>query len=125
VNEIVVIDPACVASLGLDAGASPSGIEMGVHMGDLPPGAQLQVSTRHHTYSIEKLTGLNARISGHPEYCAEPVEVLIGGGSCGGSMLRPGYIGRGLRLEFWHPAHKLVATSKVVDIQLLGEKLLG
>ena len=124
-NEIVEIHPASVASLAMDAGASSSGIEMGVHMGDLPPGAQLQVSTRHHTYSIEKLTGLNARISGHPEYCAEPVEVLIGGGNWGGSMLKPGYIGRGMRLEFWHPAHKLVATSKVVDIQLLGQKLLG
>ncbi len=94
-----------------------SEIEGGVHLGDLPPGATLEISTRHHVYNIVKTGGLNARISGHPQYCAEPVEVLIGGANWGGSMIKPGYIGRGMRLEFWHPEHKLITTSKVLDIR--------
>jgi hypothetical protein len=39
-------------------------------------------------------------ISGHPEYCPEPVLVAIAGSTWEGSMLKRGFVGRGMHLGF-------------------------
>ena len=56
-------------------------------------------------------------ISGHPEYCPDlfwsrsPVPP-------GGSMLKRGFVGRGMRLEFSHPAYRTpITTSRVKEIR--------
>ena len=94
-----------------------SEIEGGVHLADLPEGACLEVETENHLYSIVKAGGGIVSISGHPLFCPNPVEVQLGGSSWGGSLLKSSYIGRGMRLEFWHPAHDLVKTSRIQEIR--------
>jgi hypothetical protein len=94
-----------------------SEIEGGVHLSDLPRGACLEVETENHRYSIVKSGEGTVSISGHPRYCPDPIEVVLGGSSWGGSMLKSSYIGRGMRLEFWHPAHELVKTSRIREIR--------
>jgi len=101
----------------INRGIVGSQIEGGVHLSDLPEGARLEVETENHLYSIVKSGGGLVSISGHPRYCPEPVEVQLGGSSWGGYLLKSSYIGRGMRLEFWHPAHDLVTTSRIREIR--------
>jgi hypothetical protein len=94
-----------------------SEIEGGVCLDDLPQGAVLEVETQHHRYTIVIRERGRDLISGHPQYCPDPVPVRIEGSRWGGSMLMRRYIGRGMRLEFRHPVFRTILTSRIVDIQ--------
>jgi len=94
-----------------------SEIEGGVHLSELSEGAVLEVETQHHWYTIVNRSGGEALISGHPNYCPEPVPVRIAGSTWGGSMLKLRYIGRGMHLEFCHPTYHTITTSRVVAIR--------
>jgi hypothetical protein len=95
-----------------------SEIEGGVFLSDLPPSTVLEIQTMHHRYTAVLLGGNEALISGHPEFCPEPVQVAIAGSTWGGSMLKLQYVGRGMHLEFRHPqyAHPIV-TSPIREIR--------
>jgi hypothetical protein len=94
-----------------------SEIEGGVHLHDIPPGTALDVRTRNRAYTVVYRGGGEALISGHPKYCPEPVPVHITGSTWGGTMLKQSFIGRGMRLEFRHPAYAVITTSPVVEIR--------
>jgi hypothetical protein len=95
-----------------------SEIEGGVCLDQLSEGAVLEVETQHHWYTIVNRSGGVALISGHPNYCPEPVPVRIAGSTWGGSMLKLRFIGRGMHLEFCHPTYHTITTSRVVDIRI-------
>ncbi len=97
-----------------------SEIEGGVYLSELAAGVQLEVETQHNLYHLVTAGEGKALISGHPTYCPVPVEVRIQGSSWGGSLLKPSFIGRGMRLEFRHPAHNLVTTSTIREIRQRG-----
>jgi hypothetical protein len=92
----------------------------GVYLDDLADGAALEVETKHHRYKIVKTAHTRAHISGHPRYCPEPVTVEIEGSAGGGTTLKPGFIGRGMRLIFEHPTYHTVTTSRIADIHRIG-----
>jgi hypothetical protein len=94
-----------------------SEIEGGVHMRDLTPGAVVSVQTLNHLYKVIVMGEDTALISGHPQFCPDPVEVRIHGSTWGGSMLRTRFLGRGMHMEFEHPVHKTIVTSRILDIQ--------
>ncbi len=95
-----------------------SEIEGGVFLEDLPPSTVLQIYTQHRCYTAVLLGGSQALISGHPEYCPQPVPVAIAGSTWGGSMLKMHFVGRGMHLEFHHPEYRTpIVTSAVQDIQ--------
>ena len=62
-----------------------SGIEGGVHLSDLPEGAELEVRTENRDYRLVNYGGHQVMIAGHPEFCPEPVRVQVNGSSWGGS----------------------------------------
>src|SRR6202030_4623185 len=96
-----------------------SEIEGGVDLRQLPPESMLKVETRNRAYTIVMQRDCNALISGHPQFCPEPVLVFIQGSNWGGSMLKTAYLGRGMHLEFRHPGYKgPIVTSRIVDIRL-------
>jgi len=97
-----------------------SEVEGGVYLRDLSPGAVLAIQTRNRFYTLVSLGGEAALISGHPEFCPEPVEVRIQGCTWGGSMLKTKFVGRGMHLEFEHPVYHTVITSQIVDIRAQG-----
>ena len=99
-----------------------SEVEGGVFLKDLPEGSRLGVRTENRAYLIVTCGGSKALISGHPEFCPDPVMVSIHGSSWGGSMLKMGYIGRGMHLEFRHPAFRIVTTSPILEIQMLSRE---
>jgi len=95
-----------------------SEIEGGVLLSALPPSTVLQIETQHHRYTAVLLGGSDALISGHPEFCPEPVLVAIAGSTWGGTMLKQRYIGRGMHLEFCHPDyHTPIVTSRIQEIR--------
>jgi hypothetical protein len=95
-----------------------SEIEGGVFLHDLPPSTILHIQTMHHCYTAVLLGGSDALISGHPEFCPDPVQVAIAGSTWGGSMLKLQYVGRGMHLEFRHPEYATpIVTSPIQEIR--------
>ena len=39
------------------------------------------------------------------------------GSTWGGSIPKLRFVGRGMRLEFWHPVSRAIMTSRIVDIR--------
>jgi hypothetical protein len=102
----------------VNANIVQSEIEGGVSLGDLPPSTVLEIQTQHHRYTAVFLGESQALISGHPEYCPEPVLVAIAGSTWGGSMLKLRYIGRGMHLEFCHPEYRTpIVTSRIQNVR--------
>jgi len=94
-----------------------SEIEGGVYLNSLPPSTVLQIQTQHHCYTAVLLENGSALISGHPEFCPEPTAVAISGSTWGGTMLKRSFVGRGMRLEFSHPAYRTpIVTSSIQDV---------
>jgi hypothetical protein len=94
-----------------------SEIEGGVWLDDLSEGAVLEVETQNRWYTIVVRGRGKELISGHPQYCPDPVPVRIEGSTWGGSMLKLRFIGRGMRLEFRHPVYRRIVTSRVTAIR--------
>ncbi len=95
-----------------------SEIEGGVSLEGLPPDTVLQIRTQNHFYTALFLGEGAVLISGHPQYCPEPVQVTIAGSTWGGSMLKLRFIGRGMHLEFHHPAYSTpIITSAIQEIR--------
>jgi len=94
-----------------------SDIEGGVLVDRLPEGAELEVETENRCYRLRICGQGEALISGHPQFCPEPVLVKIHGSTFGGSILRRLFIGRGLHLEFGLSEHRTIVTSPIVDIR--------
>src|SRR4051794_9774093 len=94
-----------------------SEIEGGVHLGALPTGAVLEVETENRSYTIEYRGFNQALISGHPVFCPRPTLVTISGSTWGGSMIKSGFIGRGMRLEFRCPEAEPITTSIVREVR--------
>jgi len=94
--------------------------EDGVYLDDLADGTELELETKNHHYRIVKSTRSQARISGHPKICPEPVTVEIEGSSRAGfAGFKPGFIGRGMHLTFEHPIYRTVTTSRILEIHRL------
>ena len=102
-----------------------SEIEGGVHLHDLPRGAVLEIETMDWTCRLEYCGEYEACVSGHPQFCPEPVRVYVAGSTWGGSMLKQYFIGRGMHLELFHPVHRRILTSPIIDIRehLRGEEV--
>lgn len=94
-----------------------SEIEGGVYLRDVLPGTVLEVTTQNRAYTILYQGWDRALISGHPVFCPEPVPVTIHGSTWGGSMIKTRYIGRGMRLEFGHPAYQPIRTSVILEVR--------
>jgi hypothetical protein len=97
-----------------------SEIEGGVYLSDLAPGMRLEFETEHHRYSVVNLGHGRVSICGHPEFCPTPVEVTLCGSNWGGSLLKSGFLGRGMRLEFRHPSRDLITTSRIREIRQIA-----
>lgn len=88
----------------------------GICLDSLPVGAVLELQTGHHLYHFENLGDGKAMISGHPQYCPEPAEVQVHGSLWGAGLLKWGFIGKGMKLEFTHPLSGLIRTSRIQEI---------
>ena len=89
---------------------SPPAYEEGVNIDELPVGAMLEVETGHTTYLLENRRDGKVLISGHPEYCPEPIEVEFQGSIGGTALLKIWRIEPGMKMAFRHPKFGMVRT---------------
>ena len=95
-----------------------SEIEGGVFLNsEVPAGALFEVETRNRFYEVQNCGDGRILIAGHPKYCPEPVTANLHGSTWGGSMLKMRFIGRGMFLEFRHPTHGVIRTSRIREVR--------
>jgi hypothetical protein len=94
-----------------------SEIEGGVYLNHVASNTRLEVETQNRRYTLWVRENGEVLIWGHPVYCPAPTAVRISGSNWGGSMLKAGFIGRGMHMEFRHPEHKTVVTSRVREVR--------
>jgi hypothetical protein len=95
-----------------------SEIEGGVYLRDLSEGEAIEIETENRLYTLVPCGSREALLCGHPEFCPRPVRVVIHGSTWGGTMLKEAFIGRGMHLEFSHPAYpRPITTSRIVEIR--------
>src|SRR5262245_30435816 len=86
----------------------------GIHLRDLAPMTTLHVQTRNSQYRIIVSSGDAVLVEGGQFFpCLTPAHVS--GASVGGSFLKVGWIGVGLRMEILVDGRRIV-TSPVLDI---------
>ena len=90
----------------------------GVTLMELKPCDTIHARTRNSDYEIFLLDPNSGRalVQGG-EYFAEPVEATVSGSSFGGCMLKLGWIGVGLRIEFYVNGKRTV-TSPVQSLRV-------
>ena len=87
-------------------------------------GSLIDVETKSRHYRIECLGGNAIRISGHPEYCPDPVPARLHGSVDDEGILELGLIGRGMRLIFLLNERRPVTTSRVLRVHVDQPKVI-
>lgn len=93
-----------------------SEIEGGVSLNQVPVGTKFEVQTKNTLYHIENRGDGQVLISGHPKFCPEPVLVDFQGSTWGTPMCKLRFIGRGMFMEFRHPAYGMITTTRVIAV---------
>ena len=119
-TESGMFQPHANLSDGINRNVVLSEIEGGVDLRKAPPGAIFEVRTENRSYRLVHQGWGEALISGHPQFCPEPVLVRIHGSTWGGSMIKENFIGRGMHLEFVRPDSLPITTSKVLEVRELA-----
>ena len=100
----------------LDGFASQLGDADGVDVRELAPGAIVIMRTRHSRYRLVVVEPKTQRVLVNGgEWFPEPTEAQLVGATGGGSMLKPGWIGVGLRVELLR-MNQPITTSPVDDV---------
>ena len=87
----------------------------GVWLKDLPTGGSLTIKTKHTTYTLRK--GLATYLLwGHPIYCPTAREARPRGSTWGGSMIKTGFVGKGMHFECWVEGAGVIMTSMIVEV---------
>ena len=113
-------DPHPGLSPRLNAQVAQSLIEGGAKLSKLPVGGALRVRTQNTTYRIERIaegeTGHPFLLSGHPRICPQPRRATITGSTFGrGGMLRIGFVGHTMNMEFHVEGETRAYTTTTID----------
>ncbi len=84
----------------------------------LAPGSWIDVETKSRRYRIECLGGNAVRISGHPDYCPEPMPAQLQGSVDREGTFEQGFLGRGMRMMFVLGEHRPITTSRVLSLHV-------
>jgi hypothetical protein len=93
----------------------------GFKISDLPPHTKVHLKTKHSFYDIEVLSNNEALIFGGllPDQSlrfSSPTRICVQGSTWGGSMLKLGWIGEWMRLEFFEiETRSSISTSAVLS----------
>jgi hypothetical protein len=110
-----VNDTTCISRAATLAGfTSAVSSTSGVHLRDLAPMTTLVVRTRNSEYQIVVASGEEVLVKGG-QFFPSLTEARFSGASIGGSFLKVGWIGIGLRMEILADGRRIV-TSPVYDI---------
>ena len=92
----------------------------GVWLDQIEVCTTLFVRTRNTLYTIEKRED-GFYISGHEKYCPKPTLATIHGSTLGGSMIKAGFVGVNMYLEFTLEGQRYpITTSRIFSIAELS-----
>lgn len=72
----------------------------GLFVSDLPFRSDITFKTKNTTYTLSKESDGTLLISGNDKFCPTLTKCHINGSTWGGSMIKIGWIGVGMRVEF-------------------------
>jgi len=102
-------------SLSINKAISQSEKDGGLWLKDLPDNCMVEVQTQNTKYEIRRL-GEGWEIKGSKRFCPDWTPCHISGSTWGGSMLKMGFIGMGMCLEFGTPTSRRVTTSFIKEV---------
>ena len=85
---------------------------------NLMPGSLVDVETNSRHYRIEWLGGNSVRVSGHPDYCPNPVLASLQGSVDRDGMLEVGFIACGMRMILLLDESHPITTSRVLNVSV-------
>ena len=89
-----------------------------VNCKNLMPGSTIDVETNSRHYRIECLGGNSIRVSGHPDYCPDPVNASLQGSVDQDGYLETGSIACGMRMIFLLDDVHPITTSQVLRVRV-------
>lgn len=107
-------------SPAINAAIINSEVEGGAWLDKLPVGKALRIFTQNSTYTLRKQqVGYRLdQTEGHKLSGIQyPVVVQVNGSTWGGSMIKVGFVGRGMRLECQLPSNGTLTTSTIREIE--------
>ena len=93
-------------------------VPAGVNPAGLRPGSLIDLETGSRHYRIECLGGTAIRISGHPEYCLNPVPARLFGSIDKQGVVELGMIEPGSKVMFFLNGDHPLTTSRVVSVHV-------
>jgi hypothetical protein len=84
----------------------------------LAPSSFIDVETKSRHYRIECLGGNSIRVSGHPEYCPEPVTASLQGSVDKDGVLETESIACGMRMILLLDDRLPITTSRVLHLSV-------
>ncbi len=87
-----------------------------VNCKNLMPGSMIDVETNSRHYRIECLGGNSILVSGHPDYCPNPVIASLQGSVDQDGMFEVGSIACGMRMIFLLDDTHPITTSRVLHV---------
>ena len=96
-----------------------SNILGGVYLKDIAIGGGLKIITKNSLYTLRRVSDQVYTIQGHERFCAKETFCVVHGSTWGGSLIKMGFIGRGMLLEFSTDSYNNVTTSKIHEIDSL------
>ena len=116
-NAQTLFQPSAHVSDKINTNVAESQLAGGAHLKKLAVGRALRITTQNRVYMLRK-TDQGYTICGHPRYCPQPTECVPSGSTWGGSLLRVGFVGRGMRFQaFMRNAEITVTTSVVEEVE--------
>lgn len=96
-------------------------LQKGINVHKLKTGTMVLVVTKNNLYKIIKQDGGEQAVTLQGgKYYLEPTSVFFTGSTLGGTMLKIGWIGYGMKMEFFEGTKKL-STSSVMAAKVVGD----
>jgi hypothetical protein len=83
-------------------------------------GAKVEARTTNNVYRLAHIQPGLIEISGHPEYCPEPVLVPLGGTRWLDQSSKKSFLAPGMSLQFIDRSGRSVLTSRIQSIQVVA-----
>ena len=88
----------------------------GVVLEDLPRGQRVEIQTKHTLYVVSRCAIGHLYIEGSEKYCPTPVRCQIHGSTWGTPMIKVGFIGVGMHMEYSTDEHRgTILTSTILS----------
>ncbi len=88
----------------------------GVDLANLHSGRRIEVQTKHTLYIVTRDDHGYTCIEGHADYCPTPVRCQIHGSTWGTPMIKVGFIGVGMQMEYSTDEHRgTILTSTILS----------